>query len=147
MSRSVQAVGGATLLLVACASVAWAMHARHLAWDGMVLGKGASKIRGLITMEGGAIAGTTRANISYKGDVGGATRVWQVRAGSCARGGGVLGDVRAYAPLRTSATGVAEGGATLKSALPDSGEYFVGVYASSKRSAAMIACGDLLLEE
>ena len=119
----------------------------HVAWDGMVLGKTGSTIRGLTEMVGGKEKGTTAVSISYKGDVPGATRPWHVHTGSCKKGGAVFGSATAYAALTVNAAGAAEGKGTLRVALPDSGEFYVNVHESPTKMGAVIACGDLLLEE
>ena len=43
--------------------------------------------------------------------------------------------------------GAAEGEATLRLALPDSGSFYVNVHESASAMAKIVACGDLLLEE
>ena len=135
------------MMLVFSSSLAYALVRRHVAWDGMVTGKGGSKIRGVIAMEGGKAVGTTSAVVKYAGDVGGVTRAWHVHVGSCAKGGAVLGAATAYAPLRVNAKGAAEGVAILRLALPDSGEYYVNIHESASNMGKIIACGDLLLAE
>ncbi|WP_373069811.1 hypothetical protein [Gemmatimonas sp.] len=67
--------------------------------------------------------------------------------GSCAKGGAVLGAASAYTPLRVDAKGMAEGKATLRVALPDSGSFYVNIHASATNMKKIVACGDLLLEE
>lgn len=59
----------------------------------------------------------------------------------------MFGDAKAYTPLRTDAKGAAQGKATLRLALPDSGYYYVNVHESATQMGKIVACGDLLLEE
>ena len=140
-------VFAATVLLIASSPLAYATTMRHVAWDGMVLGKEGSELRGLAEMVGGKTKGTTAVSVSYKGDTPGARRPWHVHIGSCKKGGAVLGGATSYAPLTASATGTAESKATLRLALPDSGEFYVNIHESPTTMGKVIACGDLLLED
>ena len=140
-------IASVTLVLTLSSSLAYGLARRHDAWDGIVMGKGGSKIRGVISMIGGKTAGTTDAEVKYTGDVAGVTRPWHVHIGSCAKGGAVFGSATAYKLLRVNAKGAAEGKATLRVALPDSGSYYVNVHESATNMSKIVACGDLLLEE
>ena len=140
-------VAGFTLLLVAGSSLANGAVRRHVAWDGMVLGVGGSKIRGEVEMLAGKTPRTTAVEVTYARDVAGAVRPWHVHVGSCAKGGPVLGSSSAYPALRVDGKGAAEGKATLRLALPDSGSYYVNIHESAAAMSKVVACGDLLLEE
>ncbi|QJR34630.1 hypothetical protein [Gemmatimonas groenlandica] len=120
---------------------------RHVAWDGMVMGVGGSKLRGEVEMVAGKTPGTTAVEVSFARDAAGAIRPWHVHVGSCAKGGPVLGAASAYPVLRVDGKGAAGGKATLRLALPDSGSFYVNVHESSSAMAKIVACGDLLLEE
>ena len=134
--------------VVAVRAVALTFAARpHVAWDGMVLGVGGSKIRGEVEMVAGKTPGTTAVEVSVARDAAGAVRPWHVHVGSCAKGGPVLGAAAAYPALRVNGKGAAEGEATLRLALPDSGSYYVNIHESASAMAKIVACGDLLLEE
>lgn len=135
------------LLLVGGSSLARGAVRRHVAWDGMVLGINGSKIRGEVEMVAGKTPGTTAVEVTYARDAAGAVRPWHVHVGSCAKGGPVLGSASAYPVLRVDAKGAAEGKATLRLALPDSGSYYVNIHESSAAMSKIVACGDLLLEE
>jgi hypothetical protein len=135
------------LLLAVTASLASGAVRRHVAWDGMVLGVGGSKIRGDVEMVAGKVSGTTAIEVTYARDAAGAVRPWHVHVGSCAKGGPVLGAASAYPALRVDGKGAAEGKATLRLALPDSGSYYVNIHESAAAMAKVVACGDLLLEE
>jgi hypothetical protein len=135
------------LLLTVTASLASGAVRRHVAWDGMVLGVGGSKIRGDVEMVAGKVSGTTAIEVTYARDAAGAVRPWHVHVGSCAKGGPVLGAVSAYPVLRVDGKGAAEGKATLRLALPDSGSYYVNIHESAAAMSKVVACGDLLLEE
>jgi hypothetical protein len=135
------------LLLAITASLASGAVRRHVAWDGMVLGVGGSKIRGDVEMVTGKVSGTTAIEVTYARDAAGAIRPWHVHVGSCAKGGPVLGAASAYPVLRVDRKGAAEGKATLRLALPDSGNYYVNIHESAAAMSKVVACGDLLLEE
>jgi len=138
----------ATALLVAVtSSIAAAATVPHIAWDGMVMGRDGSKIRGLIEMLGGPTKGTTVAEIQYSGDTPGASRSWHVHAGSCAKGGAILGVASAYPALRVDGTGATKAKVTLRVALPESGSYYVDVHDSPQNAAKVVACGELLLAD
>lgn len=139
-------IAGLTMLVLS-SSLAYGLARRHVAWDGMVMGKSGSKIRGVIAMEARKTAGTTSAVVKYTGDIAGATRPWHVHIGSCAKAGAVFGAATAYTPLRVNAKGAAEGQATLRMVLPDSGDFYVNIHESATNMGKIVACGDLLLEE
>ena len=138
---------GVMLLLTLSSSVAFGLARRHGAWDGVLAGKGGSKIKGEIGMVGGKVAGTTDVDVKLTGDIAGSARPWHVHVGSCAKGGPVYGDAKAYGLLRVSAKGTADGKATLRVALPDSGYFYVNIHESATNMSQIVACGDLLLEE
>lgn len=134
-------------LLVGAPPLVHALTARHIAWDGMVRSIGPSKIKGLVGMVGGAVAGTTAVDIKFSGDVAGAKRPWHIHRGSCAKGGPIFGSPTAYGALLIDAKGGAQGKATLNVVLPDSGYFYVNVHESAAKMGSIVACGDLLLEE
>jgi len=135
------------LLLAASVTQANGAVRRHIAWDGVVLGLGGSKIRGDVEMVAGKVAGTTAVEVTYAGDAAGAVRPWHVHVGSCAKGGPVLGAASAYPTLRVDGKGAATGKATLRLVLPDSGSFYVNIHESAAAMTKIVACGDLLLEE
>ncbi len=141
------AAAAVALLLVVTSSLASGAVRRHVAWDGMVLGINGSKIRGEVEMVAGKVAGTTAVEVSYARDAAGTVRPWHVHVGSCAKGGPVLGAASAYPALRADAKGAAEGKATLRLVLPDSGSFYVNIHESAAAMSKIVACGDLLLEE
>ncbi|WP_310571368.1 hypothetical protein [Gemmatimonas sp.] len=146
MSPSRMAATATALLLTLTATTANGA-VRHVAWAGMVLGTNGSKIRGEVEMLAGKDAGTSVVEVSYARDAAGAVRPWHVHVGSCARGGPVLGAASAYPLLRVDGTGAAEGKATLRLMLPDSGSFYLNVHESASAMSKIVACGDLLLEE
>jgi|JI10StandDraft_1071094.scaffolds.fasta_scaffold01129_28 Cu-Zn family superoxide dismutase len=135
------------VLVAGSSSRARAVARRHIAWDGMVRGTGLSKIKGLVGMVGGTVAGTTAVDIKFSGDIAGSRRPWHIHRGSCAKGGPIFGDAGAYTLLQVNAAGTTEGRATLRVSLPDSGYFYVNVHESVAKMGTVVACGDLLLEE
>ena len=138
-------IGTLVLLTLSSSSLVLAMAARHIAWDAMIMGKDGSKIRGIAEMVAGKSAGTTAVTVSYKSDTPGVTRPWHVHVGSCAKAGPILGGAAAYPPLKVGAAGTAEGKATLRLAVPDSGEFYVSIHDSPTNMSKVVACGDMLL--
>ena len=135
-----------TVVMVLAVALTYAVRP-HVAWDGMVLGVGGAKIRGEVEMVAGKTPGTTAVEVSVARDAPGAIRPWHVHVGSCAKGGPILGAAAVYPTLRVNGKGAAEGEATLRLALPDSGSYYVNIHESASAMAKIVACGDLLLEE
>lgn len=131
----------------AVASVSRSVHRLHEAWEGVIAGKGGSTIKGEAEMEEGKAAKTTNISIKFAGDTPGSTRPWHVHVGSCAKGGPVFGDAKAYTPLVADAKGNAQGKAMLQVALPDSGYYYVNVHESATQMGKIVACGDLLRDD
>lgn len=140
-------MSGMLVLLTASSALSAGVPRPHVAWDGMVMGKGASKIRGLMEMIGGKVAGTTSVEVSYSGDTPNAMRAWHVHRGSCAKNAAVLGSAGAYPPLRVNAKGAVEAKATLRVALPDSGNFYLDIHESANATGRVVACGELLLAE
>jgi hypothetical protein len=133
----------AVVLVTSTASAA----ALHDAWEGMVMGKDGSKIRGEIEMEKGKAPKTTTASVDYKNDVAGAVRPWHVHVGSCAKPGPVLGDAKAYTPITVGANGAGKATATLTMVMPEDGSYYVNIHESAANMSKIVACGDLLMHE
>lgn len=137
----------ATVLVVATASTAFAVTNRHVAWEGLVLGKDGSKIRGPATMEAGMATGTTQITVNYKDDVAGAVRPWHVHVGSCEKSGPIFADRNAYTPLTVKSDGTASSKSTQTIALPETGSYYVNIHESASNMGKIVACGDLMLED
>jgi hypothetical protein len=146
MPRLRRPLSAALLVLSASSSLAFGL-VLHDAWEGMVMGKDGSKIRGAIGMEKGSKPKSTMVTVDYKGDVAGSTRPWHVHIGSCVTGGPVFGDAKAYTPLKVGADGTTKGKTTLLVPLPDSGDYYVNIHESAATMGKIVACGDLLMHE
>ncbi|MCA0377129.1 MAG: hypothetical protein LCH84_15905 [Gemmatimonadetes bacterium] len=134
-------------VLLSCGALMAARSVPHLAWDGMVLGKGKSKIRGDVSMEGGKTPRTTIVSVAITGDTPASVRGWHVHRGSCAKPGRIFGAAQNYVALRVGRSGEAQAMASLRVAVPDTGEFYADVHEGALRPGAVIACGDLLMEE
>ena len=73
----------------------------------------------------------------------GATRPWHIHAGSCEKGGGVVGGGRVYTPIAINDKGQGTGKATLPVALADTAAYYVNIHDAAAAMGIIVACGDL----
>lgn len=137
----------AAVSLALSATVALGLTVRHLEWGAAVVGKEASKIKGPASMYAGMADGTTDVVVKYTGDIAGAVRPWHVHVGSCTKGGAIFGDAKAYTALKVGSNGAAEGKATLRVVVPDSGNFYVNIHESAANMAKIVACGNLQLED
>lgn len=112
--------------------------AQGMKWTATLAPQGDSKVNGTATVEGKGSA--TDVEVMITGAAPGATYPWHVHTGKCG-GGGVWGDPSAYKPLKAGSDGTAKGSATIKQALPLSGDFHVNVH--SPTSMTPVACGDL----
>jgi hypothetical protein len=87
--------------------------------------------------------GATAVSISMIGGEANATHPWHVHHGTCATGGGIVGDAAAYPPLRTSAAGAATATAQIGVQLVPGNDYHVNVHRSPQALNQIIGCGDL----
>lgn len=85
----------------------------------------------------------TRAVVSIFGATPGATHPWHVHAGRCGDDRGILGQPSDYAPIAIGADGRGDAVATVSSALPVLGDYFVNVHASPTEMWKIVSCGNL----
>lgn len=70
---------------------------------------------------------------------------WEMQRGRCGSGTsyGVFGASDGYSALEVDSRGHAAGRATIPIRAPDSGDYFVVVYASQGNASTVVACGNL----
>lgn len=121
---------------------------RHFAWLSDLTSRGGSQVKGTLEMYGGASKESTIIELELKGDRPKSQRVWYVGRGTCAAPSSeTLGQRTAYPALRIGANGTVKIEARLAVVLPDSGEFFVGVYDSPATKSRPLACGDLYLED
>jgi hypothetical protein len=87
--------------------------------------------------------GHTTAGVSISNAAPGGTHPWHIHEGRCGGNGPILGPADAYPPLNVANDGTASAQANLDIPLPESGDYYVNVHASSDNMGTIIACGNL----
>jgi Cu/Zn superoxide dismutase len=102
---------------------------------------GALDIRGTAWMA--PSAGRTLAGVSISNAAPGGVHPWHIHEGRCGGNGAILGPPGAYPPLKVATDGTARAQANLDIPLPQSGQYYVNVHASSDNMGTIIACGNL----
>jgi hypothetical protein len=115
-------------------------------WDATVTGLGDfAGLRGdafVRQTEGASFSAT----VTLRGDEPGSIRPWHVHVGTCATGGGIVGDPAAYDVLAVDAAGVATAMARVGVELEAGAPYHVNVHFSPADLPTIIACGDLVLQ-
>jgi superoxide dismutase, Cu-Zn family len=86
------------------------------------------------------------AAVMIREDIAGAARPWHVHFGTCATGGGIVGDPAAYPPLVTDTAGAATSNVLVRVGLDVNAPYHVNVHESEADLNTLIACGDLVLQ-
>lgn len=87
------------------------------------------------------------ASIDIRNDVPGAARPWHVHFGTCATGGGIVGDDAAYPRLANDGAGASSTTVTIRNiALDPAASYHINVHESDALFTTLIACGDLILQ-
>jgi hypothetical protein len=87
--------------------------------------------------------GQTAVAINMAGGTAGGTHPWHIHRGTCATGGGIVGDANAYPLLRPSAGGGASATAHIAVQLVPGEDYHVNVHRSPEALNEIIACGNL----
>ena len=85
----------------------------------------------------------SKAVIHISNATPGGVHPWAIRTGLCGNENPVLGDASAYPNLKVDNDGTAQGGATLSTPFPTSGDYSLEVRASPSNMGTVIACGNL----
>jgi hypothetical protein len=85
----------------------------------------------------------SKAVIHISNATPGGVHPWSIRTGLCGNENPVLGDASAYPNLKVDKDGTAQGGATLSTPFPTSGDYSLEVRASTTNMGTVIACGNL----
>jgi hypothetical protein len=88
-------------------------------------------------------AGGSTVQIEVTGAQPGARHAWHVHSGTCATGGGIVGDPGRYPPLRVGTEGRALETALIDVELEPGGSYHVNVHRSPEDLGTVIACGNL----
>jgi hypothetical protein len=102
---------------------------------------GALDLRGTAWMA--PSGGHTLAGVSISNAAPGGTHPWHIHEGQCGGNGAIVGPPDAYPPLNVASDGTASAQANLPIPLPQSGQYYVNVHASSDNMGTIIACGNL----
>ncbi|MCC6929972.1 MAG: hypothetical protein IT359_13400 [Gemmatimonadaceae bacterium] len=132
-----------TLALAVASTSALALTVSNVTWSGKISATDEAKLSGNASMKATADEKGTEVSVMLMGDANGTTRPWHIHTGSCATGGPIFGDAKAYTPLTTSSSGHATASATLAVAVPDTGSYFVNIHESTGNLGKIVACGDL----
>lgn len=87
------------------------------------------------------------ASIDIRNDLAGSARPWHVHFGTCATGGGIVGDDAAYPRLSVDTAGASSTTVTIRDvALDPAASYHINVHESDAQFSTLIACGDLILQ-
>ncbi len=122
--------------------------APHFAWLSDLSSRNGSHVKGSLEMYGGASKDSTIIELELKGDRPRSLRAWSVGRGTCsAPSQETLGKRVSYPALRIASNGTVKIEARLAVVLPDSGDFFVGVYESAAAKSRLLACGNLYLED
>lgn len=110
-----------------------------------------SALAGVVQMSGSAsmapnpTGSGTVVTINLANAAPGGLHPWELRRGECGStsDGRSFGASDAYQPLEVDSDGRATETATLETAMPQSGQYYVVVYASKANATTVVACGNL----
>lgn len=140
-------------LALGISTVAWSVaralphgpRARSAArdWTATLVGRDGRKVTGTATARPAADGTSTDVVVTIDGDTPGATRPWHIHAGSCAKGGGVVGGGRAYTPIGIDLKGHGSATAKLPVLLADTTTYYVNIHDAAAAMNIIVACGDL----
>jgi hypothetical protein len=116
-------------------------------WSAALQPSNGGTLAGTATAEGIGTADSTLVKISIHGAPPNATLPWHSHIGRCGATTTVVGSEAAYPKLHTSASGTAQGSATLPVRPVKSGAYAVQVHRgyapAGNPGADVIGCGDL----
>jgi hypothetical protein len=108
-----------------------------------LVGKDGRKVRGTATATPTKDGTGTEVLVTLTDETPGATRPWHIHAGSCEKGGGVVGGARVYTPIAINDKGQGTGKATLPVALADTAAYYVNIHDAAAAMGIIVACGNL----
>lgn len=104
---------------------------------------GAVQMDGSAWMGPGENEGATEVSIEIENAAPGGVHPWEVHRGRCGSDEGLLGERDSYQALRIEDDGTASATADLSTPLPESGAYYVAIFASATNRDLMVACGNL----
>jgi hypothetical protein len=109
-------------------------------WETSLSSTAGSTVRG--SSKAQSVGVGTGVTISIEGAAASAQHPWHVHTGTCATGGGIVGDASAYPVLTAGVGGAASANASIGVALREDQRYHVNVH-RSPTDLTVIACGDL----
>lgn len=104
---------------------------------------GAVQMHGSASMQPTGSGQGTLLSLSISNATPGGIHPWQVRRGQCGADQGAFNSGASYQPLKIGDDGRGEAGITVPGTTPDSGDFFVTVYASAANPETVVACGNL----
>lgn len=105
---------------------------------------GVVQMRGSASMQpSGSSQEATLLSVSISNATPGGVHPWQVRRGQCGADEGAFSSGAAYQPLKIGDDGRGEAGTTVSGMMPNTGDFFVTVYASAANPETVVACGNL----
>jgi hypothetical protein len=135
---------GATLILASVAAAAACATVpiyEPREWNATVDPRDDSGVRA--TVRAATAPGQTAVAINMAGATAGGTHPWHIHRGTCATGGGIVGDANAYPALRPGAGGGATATAHIAVQLVPGEDYHVNVHRSPDALNEILACGNL----
>jgi hypothetical protein len=110
-------------------------------WSAEVEPRGGSEVRA--NVRAASAPGQTAVAINLIGAETGGAHPWHIHRGTCASGGGIVGDANAYPVLRPTSAGAANATAYVRVQLVPGEPYHVNVHRSAQQLDQIIGCGDL----
>ena len=104
---------------------------------------GAVQMTGAAAMTPGSNSNSTNVTIQLSNATPGGMHPWQLRSGQCGSDYGVFGSAESYRSLKVDDDGRASGTATVALTMPEAGQYYVSVGASTSNPGMIVACGNL----
>ena len=104
---------------------------------------GAVQMQGSASMQPSGNGQSTVLSVNISNATPGGVHPWQVRRGQCGADGGAFNSTATYQPLKIGDDGRGGAGTTVSSIMPETGEFFVTVYASAANPETVVACGNL----
>jgi hypothetical protein len=104
---------------------------------------GAVQMTGSIAMTPGNNPDKTNVALVLANASPGGMHPWQLHRGQCGMDEGVFGAASDYKTLKVDDQGRASGSATIGTAMPNDGRFFVSVGASDANASTIVACGNL----
>ncbi len=118
-----------------------------LRWQGAL--SSPQNLSGAVEMTGSAWmgrddeSGETLASVTITNAAPGGTHPWSVHRGRCGRDQGVFGSAAQLEPLEIDNDGEADSTGSIGVEMPQSGEFFVAVYAAPTNRDLVVACANL----